>query len=126
MLDRITSRIAVWMLLFGSLTVLSGTLFIFDGLKRPRSFSIQLIIGTAMVLGGWKYCRIDRMLDVLKNIIALVMLWFGSFVAIFYGMVGLILGDFPLYPIIGFVLGTAIVFGGWKLSPTGRSHIEVM
>ena len=117
------NRMAVWMLLFGSLMVLPLTVNLILGKpNKAINFIIEFIIGTAMVLWRWKHCGLDRMRDVVKSVIAAFMLPFGLVVVV-WGLCALInFGHFKvsMFSTITLILGPVIIIGAWKLSPRER------
>ena len=115
------------MLLFGSLMVLPVIVVLIQGKpNKAINYIIEFIIGTAMVLWGWKHCGLDKMRDVIKSVIAALMLPFGL-VLVVWGLDGLIIrhvkGPGPISSVITLILGPVIIIGAWKLSSSARNRL---
>ena len=121
------NRIAIWMLLFGSLMVLPVIVVLIQGKpNKAINYIIEFIIGTAMVLWGWKHCGLDRIRDVTKSVIAALMLPLGLFLVVL-GAYDLILphahSPGPMSSVITLILGTVMTIGAWKLSSSARNWL---
>ena len=94
--------------------------------NKAINYIIEFIIGTAMVLWGWKHCGLDKMRDVIKSVIAALMLPLGLFLVLL-GAHDLILphvkGLGPMSSVITLILGTVIIIGAWKLSSSAPNRL---